>query len=428
MTSRIASTLAGIKQGLTARSRAHPAGMIGIAAFTLACLGLFWWLGPLTRNVLFREGRTLDWLSSTYLASAAVGFSVAFVRALRRAEARSWTWLLAASGFIFLAFDERFQLHERFGRGDVGGPFGLRNLGDGLLILYGAVAVIAGLIAFQTVVRCPSARFMVLGFSFYIAHTLADTLMDSSGTKLRLEESFKLLSSAHFAMAGLVAAYRYRNSPPEGGRAGFGPVGHGWLMAVNIGLAVFVGTVGPGWNESAPSPWGHPATWLASVYLGSAALYSWTAGRPLRDSQPWTGWLAWRQLALVLSVAAALFGVPAWRSIAKQTQDTFLFPIYQVLLPWFWIPLFWGGLAALAAALLLTHGGVRPSRPFQILLALGVGLLAVEVGLGLAAQADSLLAPLLRMVGCGCILSAVLHQLFESEHEWNHGSVGANRL
>ncbi len=403
----LGSILDALREGFSNGSHALPASTLGVGAFSLACLGLFWYLAPDTRNVMFREGRALDWLSSAFLISAAIGYAIAFVRSRRRVESGSRIWLIVAAGFAFLAFDERFQLHERFGRGDAGGPLGLRNLGDGLLMSYGILASVAGVIFFRTLARCPSLRFLSLAFVFYLGHTAADTLMDSTGFKLRLEESFKLLAGMSFGMAGLVAAFRYREPPTRSGDPGLGRFQNACLVVLGIALAGWIWTGGTDLNASAPTPWRSPAAWISSAYLWAAGLLCWTMGRSL----------AYYLLAFGLSGSAIFVGVSGCRSIEKHARSETVLAFWNTLSFGFGVPLFWATLLVVVAAMATIWRGLGSNGPVRLFLGLGVAFLAMETGLGLLV--DPTYAEPFRMLGCGFILIAMLNRFFETEPIWN---------
>lgn len=407
------SVLDAWNEGWRTKSRAKPWVVAGLAAFTLLYVSLCWYFGPTHRWVFFREGRLIDWLSSAYLSCAAIGFAVAFARGRRSSEAGSWVWAVVALGFCVLTLDERFQVHERLGRGFHGGPLGLRNSGDFLLMLYGVVAASAAALTVRTLLRCPSAPFVIAGFGLYVSHTLTDAFMDPSSLRRPIEESFKVMASASFGMAALVAAFRDRPTERDGpGPRGIGGMSSALLVAANLLVATLVWSVGESWNSSAPTPWRSPAAWISSVYFWAASWLCWTLGPPGGGVAQRLGS---RALALLLGVAGLALGMSGWRDMTEYIGGQRFHGLVESTAASLSPPVSVGVVAVVLALALAASYPLDPGRRVRSHLAAGAAMFASEAALGLVAPTlVTSHGAILRISGAGFVLLAVLHRIFES--------------
>lgn len=253
-------------------------------AFTLIYAAAWFLVAPArARHPFFQEGGPIDWMSSLYLAAAAILAWATWAGASRGVR-DSWIWLVCAIGLLYFAIDERFQVHEQAGNWfyqpfiEGGPPFGLRKWNDLTVILYGVVALVVVLLALPSLVRHRNVRlFLGLAFVFYALHTGIDAIggaFDDSWVKEPLEESFKLLAGASLVLSFLQAALA------ETGRAAawhdVGPR-HAIPLVLLTGIHIAVITTGGSqWQMRITSKWGEPGSWLVSIYFGCAALLTWS--------------------------------------------------------------------------------------------------------------------------------------------------------
>lgn len=115
-------------------------------------------------------------------------------------------------------------------------------------------------------------------------------------------------------------------------------------------------------------------------------------------------------------------GMAGWRSIEKYVRGTRFDVPFESVTSWFGIPINWGALLVIVAALAMIWGRPGTGRAVRLLLALGVASLGLELGLGLVAGTSSVSLPIARVIGSSFLLIALLNRFFESEHEWD-GSV-----
>lgn len=126
-------------------------------------------------------------------------------------------WYLGAIGLVFLSVDELVGFHEAIGQRTPGlGTTGERVFGifrgwnDIVVILYGVVALIAGLIFLPEVLRPPQmAELLSVGFAFFVVHTVIDSVAEPpSHTSVILEESAKVFCVLFIAL-GMFTAMRW---------------------------------------------------------------------------------------------------------------------------------------------------------------------------------------------------------------------------
>lgn len=255
----------------------------GVYAFTASFAALWWLASPRTvPGYFFQEGGPIDWLSTLYLATAAV-LSARVWQASRGDSAQPrWFWLLGAAGFGFFALDERFLFHEqswRWLRPLLGSaPGGLRNWSDAVVIVYGLVAIVVGYFALPAIFRYRRVwRYLAAAFAFFLLHTLVDSLVAGSGRKDVVEETAKILMGA-----SLVLAYARAAACAEQAERTRVPT-TGWPAVIAACASTgLLGTVMIGgndvWQRTLAGRWGEPTAWLASVLMGIAALLALFAG------------------------------------------------------------------------------------------------------------------------------------------------------
>ena len=114
---------------------------------SLIALGVVLGLGREDPSRYFNEAKFLTYLSCGQLFATGVMSGLVF-RWRRRAtgEPRTYLWLLVATGFVFLAIDDAFEIHEQLDllihRGlDLRESAISDRLDDGLILAYGAVGV-----------------------------------------------------------------------------------------------------------------------------------------------------------------------------------------------------------------------------------------------------------------------------------------------
>jgi hypothetical protein len=310
----IRSSLMAARQG---GPRVTSGFAVAVYAFTAAWSATWIVLGPpVNRDLFLIEGGPLDWLSTIYLGAAAAMAWTAWHAGLRKTDPLSWFLLVSTAGLTFLFLDERFQFHEiLFARvlsrwfGD--DSLGLRNWNDAIVIGYGVAAMLVILLSLPVLLRHKGLRnFLMAGMVFYGAHTLADSVLSNSlAIKNVLEEPFKLLSVASFFLAFTEAlCVREREGPPDAAN-GFRWVSRLAILAVvTAALVVYVSAGDRGRAMVLMRNWGDPISWLISVYLFVAALFSFLGGAR-RRSRP-SRW-AWWAVSVLLAVLAIQEGFVA---------------------------------------------------------------------------------------------------------------------
>jgi hypothetical protein len=192
--------------------------LIAIAAF----------VGYLARSdprAFFGEQQPVTFFSAAQLlATAWIAWKVA---GIRWAAGASIAWLLFAAGFLFLAFDELFLIHEQvdftahriFGLTETGLS---DRLDDFLIGIYGLVRVAVIAFYWDELKQCiASRRFVLAGFLLLYLIVMLDTLTNRNDVLVsalgpevtrRLapwldvaEESAKVLAEALFLIAGYAA-------------------------------------------------------------------------------------------------------------------------------------------------------------------------------------------------------------------------------
>jgi len=162
------------------------------------------------RSSHFLEGGALTPVSAIFLAMAS-GFAGASFFLSQSREREGWYpyfWLLAALGVGFLAFDELWQFHEKFGRyldATAALPI-FRSWNDVIVIAYGIAALPILMYFLPEIFRYPKfTEIIAMAFMFYFIHTLIDSAMSPPTTySIIFEESAKLFCSAYLAIGMFV--------------------------------------------------------------------------------------------------------------------------------------------------------------------------------------------------------------------------------
>ena len=185
--------------------------VIGIACCTLAYIGLALLAVPSDEPRAFHfmhEEGAVTALSVFYLAVASAFSLAAAVTSIRTKETHSWVWLLMASGFAFLSFDELLQFHERVGYviGKFLGTGVFRNWNDIIVIIYGLIAASILVMILPELLRWKWVlELFAIAFAFYGLHTVIDTISEPpTQASIILEESAKLFCGAFWRLAHLL--------------------------------------------------------------------------------------------------------------------------------------------------------------------------------------------------------------------------------
>ncbi len=279
--------LANIRASMLAARDEHdpPAGTLLATVYACVVAYLAFWtaVGPAGKwfSHYLREGSPVDMLSSTFLGTSAALAGVALLMS-RHWRSRLF-WALCTLGSLFLMLDERLQLHEEapdwFGSGAWGDPpFGMRNWNDVVMLGYGAVALVLGLLTLPAFLRHRRVRaLLVIGFGFFILHTAIDMSFSKGAMKDVFEETCKLLAGASFMLAFIDAAWvelRQRAADPAKRPAG----DLGWVyptvfLALAAGWAWFVTEpTSDAVHDLLWHKWGYPHRWLTALYLQLAAI------------------------------------------------------------------------------------------------------------------------------------------------------------
>ena len=148
----------------------------------------------------FKESGAITAMS-TLLLSMSAGFSFAILALQRHKPFRvRVTWFLMTAGFVFLAFDEHAELHER-----IGGlldpevftaAYGLPDPNDLIVIVYGMAAIPFALFAFPEITRARhTIPLFTLAMIFFVVHTAIDSIdIEDEPFWFIAEETAKIIS------------------------------------------------------------------------------------------------------------------------------------------------------------------------------------------------------------------------------------------
>ena len=265
-----------------------PFGGRAVALYGFVLLYCLLWalLGPASRpDLFFNEGGPIDGLSTILFTTAAVTAWIVFWLVRGSGTPAAWFWLASAGGLAFFAIDDRFQLHERFGDwmepAFGAAPLGFRNWNDIAVLGYGAVGLVLLAAALPAILRYrQTAVFLMVAFLCYGTHTFIDSTVRRAPAKEISEEIFKLLTGASLVMA-------YLQGTLAAGTSGLArrPFFRRHAAALGVVTAVLVSLMYLGdieWHRELGRKWGPPDSWLASMYLGTAALLCWFSWLPTR--------------------------------------------------------------------------------------------------------------------------------------------------
>ncbi len=303
------------------RSESTPAFMktaVPVYAATVVYLLVWWILAPgHHKNQFFREGGMIDWLSTVFLATAALFAWLTWMARKGERDSGRWFWLASSVGLAFFSIADRFQVHERLQKQWLeplyGDPAVFRNWNDLAVIGYGLIGLAVLLAALPTVFRHRwPMRLMIAGFGCYLTHTLIDVLLPRSHPKTLFEEGFKVLAGCSLMLAYASAAMitwsrearlRWRDAV----------VFYAFIGMVTLPLALG----GAKWQKDLIHRWGDPAAWLVSVLFAVGALVACVAWR---FGQPGSG----RPRALPWFGAAVVMGLLALYHVAAASYHAFV--------------------------------------------------------------------------------------------------------
>lgn len=162
-----------------------------------------------TRDFHFANERGVITVLSAILLAMAGAFSIATLFVLLRINAQQfWLWAFLAVSFLFFAFDELLEFHERTGAllERYANPGIFRNWNDVVVILYGILALPFIVLFLPTLLRQRNLLEMfITAFTFYAMHTLIDSVVEpKTSVSVILEESAKLFSVVFLAIGSFV--------------------------------------------------------------------------------------------------------------------------------------------------------------------------------------------------------------------------------
>ncbi|WP_310821001.1 hypothetical protein [Stratiformator vulcanicus] len=151
-------------------------------------------------------------LSAIFLAIGCGFGSATFLLSAGSSRAVRLYWMVVSAALGFVALDELLEFHERIGdrldRLDLLGLTSsktIRGWNDVIVILYGVIAVVFGLLLLPTVLRYLSfLRLIGVAVACFVVHTAIDTLTEPPTlVSVIVEESAKLYCSLFIAIACL---------------------------------------------------------------------------------------------------------------------------------------------------------------------------------------------------------------------------------
>ena len=178
-----------------------------LSAFLLVTIAVALLVAPEGRLIKeFQEFGMVTALSAIFLAMTSSFAGLCFYLKREGTDWRRYFWLLTSLGFLFFSLDELLEFHERFSwwleDTRIGPTTTFRTWNDVVVILYGVVAVAVTLGFLPEVLRYPRViDLLIAGFLFYCLHTLIDSTLVHTPTKMIVEESCKLFASAFFALS-----------------------------------------------------------------------------------------------------------------------------------------------------------------------------------------------------------------------------------
>jgi hypothetical protein len=155
----------------------------------------------------FRDGRLADHASAILLGMAgALAFAAFLLQA--SARVRRLFWLVCACAFVFLAFDELMQFHERLewwlSDAHLARPESLPRWNDVIVTSYGAMALLFCALAMPEIRQHRSvAIHLALGLLFFAGYAAAGATIETETVREFTEEMCKVLANTSFAIAML---------------------------------------------------------------------------------------------------------------------------------------------------------------------------------------------------------------------------------
>lgn len=171
-----------------------------VASVTLSLIASLF-IRPLEEPTFhFKESGAITAIS-TLLLSMSAGLSFAILALQRHESFRvRATWLLMTTGFVFLAFDEHAELHERIGGlfdpAVFTATYGLPDPNDLIVIVYGIAAIPFALFALPEITRARhSIPLLSLAMIFFVIHTGIDSIdIEDEPFWFIAEETAKIIS------------------------------------------------------------------------------------------------------------------------------------------------------------------------------------------------------------------------------------------
>lgn len=207
------SSLGRTAQALSDRQKAQQRGIhlavLITSIVTLASIGLSLYLTPVGADLSYHfieNGAFNTYFSSLLLSCGAVLMFATYTNERIIVESEKCRhWLLLAAGLAFLSVDEIFKIHHQIIAVLTGANLSspIADWTDFVGIMYGVIALSVIWVTFPKLVHIRSMpELLAVAFLFYLAHTLADSLVRHNSDFTHIaEESLKLFSSAFLMLA-----------------------------------------------------------------------------------------------------------------------------------------------------------------------------------------------------------------------------------
>lgn len=206
------SSLGRLVQVLLDRQKTQQRGIhwaILITSFAaMASIGLSLYLTPAGADLSYQfieQGAFNTYFSSLLLSCGAVLMFATYTNERITGSEKSRYWLVLAAGLAFLSVDEVFKIHHQINavltQAGLSSP--IADWTDFVGIIYGLVSLAVIWVMFPKLVEIRSMpELLAVAFLFYLAHTLADSLVRHNSDFTHIaEESLKLFSSAFLMLA-----------------------------------------------------------------------------------------------------------------------------------------------------------------------------------------------------------------------------------
>ncbi|MDA1028105.1 MAG: hypothetical protein O3B41_03510 [Bacteroidetes bacterium] len=206
------SSLGRIVQVLSDRQKTRQRGIhwavLTTSFVALASIGLSLYLTPEGADLSYQfieEGAFNTYFSSLLLSCGAVFMFATYTSERIAGSEKNGYWLVLAAGLAFLSVDEIFKIHHQINavltHAGLSSP--IADWTDFVGIIYGVVALSVMWVMLPKLVQIRSMpELLAVAFLFYLAHTLADSLVRHNSDFTHIaEESLKLFSSAFLMLA-----------------------------------------------------------------------------------------------------------------------------------------------------------------------------------------------------------------------------------